>query len=277
MPGDSNLQDRSFICRTCGTGYPPSSNPPERCPICEDERQFVGPDGQQWLTPAELRETHRNVFHQEEPNLHSFITEPAFGIGQRAFIVQTSEGNLLWDCLALIDDATKEAIRKLGGIQAIAISHPHYYTTMLEWSHEFGDIPIHLHTLDRKWVMNHSPNIRFWDGTQQNLFGQITLVKTGGHFDGFQVALWPNGAEGRGVLLAGDQPQVCADTGWVTFMYSYPNYIPLGPTAVNQITAALQPLAFDRIYGPFPHKKVQRDAKQVIARSASRFLKAMSS
>lgn len=56
-------------------------------------------------------------------------TEPSFAIGQRALLVRTPQGNVLWDSITLIDDATVDAVRKLGGIRAIAISHPHYYSS----------------------------------------------------------------------------------------------------------------------------------------------------
>lgn len=265
----------AFLCRTCGTQYPPAPQPPPRCPICEDSRQFVGWTGQQWLTLGELRQSHRNHIAAEEPGLHSIVTRPDFAIGERAFLVATAEGNLLWDCLALIDDETVAALRTLGGVKAIAVSHPHYYSTMVEWSLAFAGAPIYLHHDDRAWVMRPDPAIHFWQGERRDLFGGLSLIRTGGHFDGYQVALWPAGAEGRGVLLAGDQPQVCADRRWVTFMYSYPNYIPFGAQAVKSITAALEPLRFDRLYGAFPNRIVAADARGAIARSAERYLAAI--
>src|SRR3712207_6735099 len=124
----------AFVCKACGTQFPPSEQPPNECKICEDARQYVPPSGQQWTTLAQLRATHRNSFRQCERNLISIGTVPDFAIGERAFLLRTAEGNFLWDCLSLIDDATTEMIRGLGGLRGIAISHPHYYTTMLEWS-----------------------------------------------------------------------------------------------------------------------------------------------
>lgn len=265
----------AYLCRTCGMQYPPAPQPPAHCPICEDERQYVGMNGQEWTTLDELRATRVNRITEEEPRLHSILSEPGFGIGQRAFLVQTPAGNLLWDCLALLDSATIDAVRALGGIRAIAISHPHYYTTMIEWSNAFDRAPIYIHELDRAWVIRDEGQTQFWTGERLPLFGGIELHKTGGHFDGFQVALWPEGAGGRGVLLAGDQPQVCADRRWVTFMYSYPNYIPLGPRAVRDIAWQLSTLEFDRLYGPFPGRLVTSDAHEVIARSAARYLEAI--
>src|ERR1700687_357495 len=129
---------RGFICITCGTQFTPSLEPPSECPICDDSRQFVGFDGQKWTTLEELGRKHKNTILEEEAGLYSIHTKPDFAIGQRAFLLQTPEGNLLWDCIALLDLSTIDALKALGGISAIAISHPHYYTTMVEWSLAFG-------------------------------------------------------------------------------------------------------------------------------------------
>ncbi|MFO0811450.1 MAG: MBL fold metallo-hydrolase [Gemmataceae bacterium] len=263
------------ICVTCGTQFAAADKNPPRCPICEDERQYVGHDGQKWTTLDAYRTTHKNVFAEAEPGLHTIHPEPKAGIGQRAFLVRTPAGNLLWDCVPPLDDDTIKRIRGLGGIAAVAISHPHYYTTMVEWSRAFGDVPIHLHRDDAKWVMRPDERIKFWDGETKPLFGGLTLARTGGHFEGFQVLHWPAGAGGKGVLLAGDQPAVCQDRRWVTFMYSYPNMIPLGPAAIRRIVASLRPFAFDRLYSAFPEQVVKAGAKAAVERSAERYLRAI--
>ena len=128
----------AFICTACGTQYSPSEAPPEACPICNDERQFVPASGQSWTTLEKLRDRHSNKFCRLAPGLTTIETSPAFGIGQRAILVNTPNGNVLWDCIALVDDATVDLLQGLGGLSAIAISHPHYYTTMVEWSRAFG-------------------------------------------------------------------------------------------------------------------------------------------
>jgi hypothetical protein len=267
----------SYICVTCGTAqFGEQDHPPEACGICsQDDRQFVGLDGQQWTTLADLQKTHQNLIRNEEKNLFSIHTEPSFGIGQRAFLLQTRQGNLLWDCISLIDGPTVDAIHKLGGIKAIAISHPHYYSSMIEWSVAFDNAPIHLHSADRKWVLRLHKNIHFWFADVLALLDELVLIHTPGHFDGYQVLHWAAGADGSGVLLAGDQPQVCMDTNWVSFMYSYPNYIPLGAGALKEIVRRLDRYEFDRIYGAFPKRTVRSDAKAVIKRSAERYLKAI--
>jgi hypothetical protein len=257
----------NFICTTCGTEYAESAGPPARCPICEDERQYVGLDGQTWTTLDELRRDHHNQIQQEEPDLISVVTEPKFAIGERAFVVQTGAGNLLWDCISLIDDATIANVRGLGGLRAIAISHPHYYTTMVEWSRAFGNVPIHLHESDGEWVMRPDAAIAFWDGETKPLFGGLTLIRCGGHFAGGTVL-----HSGRGALLSGDIIQVVPDRRWVSFMYSYPNYIPLSATGVARVVSAVEPFEFDRIYGAFPGMTVAADGKAALRRSADRYI-----
>lgn len=261
----------SFICVTCGTQFADSEGPPAHCPICDDERQYVGLQGQQWTTLDELRRDHRNEFRVEEPNLTSLVTEPKFGIGERAFVLQTSEGNILWDCISLVDDATVARIRDLGGLKAIAISHPHYYTTMVEWSHAF-DVPIYLHDADREWVMRPDPSIVSWEGETKPLFGGLTLVRGGGHFEGGAMLHWPAGAEGRGALLSGDIIQVVPDRRWVSFMYSYPNYLPLSPETARRVAGSVEAFEFDRVYGAFPGMTVERDGKPAIRRSVERYV-----
>jgi hypothetical protein len=261
------------ICCTCGTQFPATSN---GCPICEDPRQFVGWDGQQWTTLEGMNGKYQNKFKQDEDGAVSIRTEPQFAIGQRAQIIQTPEGNVLWDCISLWDEATFKTVQSLGGLAAIAISHPHYFTTMIEWSRAFGDAPIYLHEATRKWVMYPDENIQFWSGDRKELFGGLSLINTPGHFQGFQVLHSLKHGEGRGALFAGDQPRVCMDRRWVTFMFSYPNFIPLSPVAVHGIVERLNGLRFDRLYGAVPGWMIARDADQAVKRSADRYVSAIS-
>jgi glyoxylase-like metal-dependent hydrolase (beta-lactamase superfamily II) len=262
----------AFICVTCGMQYPPADAPPERCPVCEDERQFLPPAGQQWTTPERLRLGHSNAWRLYEPGLFGIGTVPAFAIGQRALLVLTGAGNVLWDCISLLDEATVALVRALGGIAAIAISHPHYYSSMVEWAETF-DAPVWLHEADREWVMRPHPAIRFWSGATQALPGGLTLIHAPGHFDGAAMLHWPDGAGGRGALLSGDIIQVAADRRSAGFMRSYPNWIPLGPDAVRRIAAAVAPFAYERVYGAWWDRVIPADGKEAVARSVARTLR----
>jgi hypothetical protein len=266
---------KSWICTTCGTQYEATVEPPKNCPICEDERQFVNWNGQEWTTLCDLHRSHQNLLKPQGPGITGIGTTPKFAIGQSALLVQTTQGNLLWDCISLIDEATTKAVRDLGGISAIAISHPHYYSSMVDWSERFGKVPVYLHADDRRWVMRSSRNIVFWDGEVQKLFGGLTLIRCGGHFAGGTVLHWRGGEEGAGALLTGDIIQVVQDRRFVSFMWSYPNYIPLPGSAVSRIVESIRPFVFRRIYGAWWDAIVDDDGKGAVERSAARYLKAI--
>jgi hypothetical protein len=262
------------ICEACGMQHAPAAAPPASCAICLDDRQYVPPGGQRWTTLDALAAAHRNTLTPIEPGLTSIRMEPAFAIHHQAMLVETPDGSVLWDCVPLIDDATVDALRDRG-VKAIAISHPHFYTTMVEWSRRLGGVPIYVHAADAAWIARPDPAIVTWTGATRSLPGGMTLVHTGGHFPGSQVLHWPAGADGRGVLLVGDDPSVCADRRWVTFMHSFPNYLPLGPTAATRVAAALRPLVFDRIHGWRPGLVIADDAKACVERSLTRHLAAL--
>jgi hypothetical protein len=262
----------TFICTACGTQYPSSGTPPAACAICTEERQFVPATGQAWTTLEGLQRSHANTVRRLAPGLTTIETTPVFGIGQRAILVQSPAGNLLWDCIALIDEATVDVLKGLGGVSAIAISHPHYYTTMLEWSRALGGVPVHLHAADRRWVMHDGPEVEFWDGDSKEIGPGLALVRLGGHFDGGTILHWGPWGEGRGVVLSGDILQV-VPSGHVSFMWSYPNYIPLSAAKVRRMAGILEPYSFDAVYGAFSGRgQIDSNAKQVVAQSVARYI-----
>ncbi|MGA2892458.1 MAG: MBL fold metallo-hydrolase [Xanthobacteraceae bacterium] len=262
------------ICTACGMQYAESAEPPIHCVICEEERQYVPPRGQTWTTLEALRQTHSNTFREYEKGIIGIGSTPAFAIGQRALLLRTEGGNILWDCVATIDDATVTMIEGLGGIDAIAISHPHFYTTMVEWARAFG-APVYLNAADRQWIMRNDPAITLWDGGTKSLWNGVTLVRCGGHFEGGTVLHWAGGAGGQGVVCSGDILTVTTDRKWLSFMRSYPNFIPLSARAVQHIGAALEPYAFGTIYGHYFDRVIANDAKAVVKASVERYVAAV--
>lgn len=176
-----------FLCSTCGTQYAESEVPPETCVICAEERQYIGWQGQQWTTLPELRAAHQARIEPEGPGLTGVGSRPDFAIAQRALHLATASGGILWDCAALVDDTVLAALRTRGGVRAIAISHPHFYTTMVEWGRALGGVPIYLNALDRQWVVRDDPAIVYWDGAALELAPGVTLIHCGGHFAGSTV------------------------------------------------------------------------------------------
>jgi hypothetical protein len=262
------------MCVQCGTQFAETAAPPPSCPICEDERQYVRWSGQEWTTFEKLRASHRNVF-TEEGGLTGIGIEPSFAIGQRALVIPAGDGAVLWDCVSLVTDEAVERIRRMGGLKAIAISHPHYYSSLGEWSEAFGGVPVYLHEDDRRWVMNPHPSIHFWSGETLEIGPGLTLIRTGGHFEGSTVLHHAAGSEGRGDLFVGDNLQVASDRRFVSFMRSYPNLIPLNATAITKIVNAVEPFDFEPIYGAFPHMTIATDGKNAVRRSAERYLNAI--
>lgn len=271
-----------FICTACGTQFADRPEPPPSCPVCEDERQFVPESGQGWTDMAALGRDHAVAWRREAEGLHSLQLEPAFAIGQRAFLVEgpgegpagkIPYGNILWDCLSLVDDASVARIRAAGGVAAIAISHPHFYSAMAEWSRALGGVPVHVHADDAEWVQRPFPALRPWAGDTLALGGGATLIRCGGHFAGSAVLHVPWLQGGEGALLVGDTMQVVADRRHVGFMRSYPNLIPLGAGAVRRIAAAVKQCRFAAIHGGFAGRSIAEGGAAAVERSAERHLR----
>jgi hypothetical protein len=256
------------LCRASGTSYPDAEAPPAACAICEDERQYVPRGGQAWTTRAALAEAHRNAWARHAEGLWSLQPVPAVAINQRAFLVSTPAGNLLWDCVALLDAATEDVVRGLGGIAAIAISHPHYYTVMQDWAAAF-EAPVHLHAADRGFVVRPDPRLRFWEGETLAIAPGATLVRLGGHFTGGTVLHWTGAG---GTLLAGDILQVTPGAHRVSFLWSYPNMMPLPAAAVRRLVARLAPWRYRRLHGAFLGQDILEGAEPIVARSAARYV-----
>jgi len=262
-----------WVCRTCGVQQAPTAVPPAVCAICQDERQYIPPQGQEWATLAELGAEGRHIEIRDlEPGLTGIGADPPIGIGQRALLVQTPAGNILWDCLGFIDEKGVAAVGERGGLRGIAFSHPHFYGVCVEWSHAFGGAPIYIPRADREWVMRPDPAVTYWEGTLAPLPG-LTLVQCGGHFEGSAVLHWADGVHGQGALLTGDTITVVADRRFVSFMRSYPNDIPVSAAEVRRIVSSVQPYRFDRIYGAWWDRVVDSDGQGAIQRSADRYIR----
>jgi hypothetical protein len=267
----------AWICATCGNHYPDSEHPPASCLICSDERQWVPPSGQRWTTHDELAaerpdgrpDRRHGEFWEVEPGLTGFRVTPDVGIGQRALLVRTDHGNLLWDPPGFVDDEAIEWVRLHGGLRAVTASHPHFYGAMADWSRAFG-ADILVSEADAGWVTEPDPAIRTWSGTLEVLPG-VTLVQCGGHFPGSAVVHWAEGAGGAGALLAGDTIFVTPGEDRLTFIWSAPNRLPLSEPMIRGILDAVRPYPFDRIYGGWT-PTIHSGARQLLEASAERYI-----
>lgn len=256
------------VCATCGVE---SDGVPEVCPICADERQYVPAGGQRWTSLDELASGGYELRVRElEPGLYGVHREPEFAIGQWSMLLQTSVGNLLWDPPNFLDDRVANEIRELGGVTMIAASHPHMFGAQVSWSHAFGSVPVWVNAADERWLQRRDAVIKTWSGTHAILPG-VTLIQCGGHFPGSAVVHWQQGVSGRGALLTGDTIANVADVGWVTFLRSYVNRIPLSAATVERIVARLDPYGYERLY-TLNGGIIEQYAKAAVHRSADRYI-----
>lgn len=255
-----------WICTTCGVEH---AEKIPVCAICADERQWVPAEGQAWTSSADLAASGMTMdVVPLEPDLFGVRPRPLLGIGQQSKLLRTPAGNLLWDPPGFIDDDTVARIRGLGGVAWIVPSHPHLFGVQVEWSRAFGDVPVLVAEADLEWIARPDPVVRPWSADVEILPG-VTLTQPGGHFPGSAVAHWAAGAEGRGVLLAGDTIYANPDRASVSFMRSYPNHLPLSGAVAERIAAHVGRFPFERLYS---HRggMIPADAARIVRMSAAR-------
>ena len=264
----------SYICETCGTQFAPGAHPPANCPVCEDERQYVGWNGQRWTTHEALADSHA-LRIGEDAGLPAMAMAGEFGIPQRALLLNTKAGNILWECLSLVTSEAVARLHEQGRVDRIVISHPHFYASMVQWSDALGGVPVLVHAADKAWVQRPAPCVEHWDGDTLPLGEDVTLVRTGGHFPGSTALHWASGPRGRGALFVGDSPQVASNRRSVSFMYSYPNLIPMRPADVLSMRARLAPFEYDDVYGYSWGRNILGSARSAVDASFDRYIAAV--
>jgi glyoxylase-like metal-dependent hydrolase (beta-lactamase superfamily II) len=271
-PGSLISQTENLlICSACGTQYDVEDTAVlSRCRICDDPRQYVPPTGQAFTRAAEMkRRGYRNQWRQlaDDDRFWSIWTEPKFAIGQRAILVKTPLGNILWDCITYLDNETIERINAMGGLAAIVISHPHYYTTHLDWADTF-DCPVYLSWEDKEWLnrLDRLGKARtFIEGSEEEIEVRgegtgVKALKLGGHFPGSLVCLafgrllvadtlvtTPSGV-GSWDSTKGGRPE---GMNTYAFMWSIPNMIPLSPDTIARMWMVLKNHEFKSTHGAF--------------------------
>ncbi|HVV54481.1 MAG TPA: hypothetical protein VHC47_04125 [Mucilaginibacter sp.] len=263
---------RTTICTTCGTKFPHNERVPALCPVCNDDRQFISLAGQSWTSEEELKKGHSVKISPISERLYTLTVTPVFAIGQRAFLLLSPGGNILWDCIPLLDDAAKEFIHRKGGLKAIAFSHPHFYSNMNEWAAEFN-CPVYIHENDKSWIFNYGPHVKLWSGDEEPLWDNIKLVHTGGHFPGSSMlhiaSLSPGGA-----MLCGDSLYISRSLRHTAVMFSYPNNIALLKEDFAAFYEKCSKLQFCSLYGAtFAGQELVGNAYEVFTRSMERYKK----
>jgi hypothetical protein len=293
--------DDLAICVACGTQYDdPFPDPPKSCKICDDPRQFVPPTGQAWSCLTKLKaQNFKNTWTQDAVDkrvwfiqsvpdafpehltgvnlgLTSGLGPLKIGIGQRAIFLQTEHGNILWDLVPFIDDKFIKEVEEKGGLQAIVISHPHFYNTHLDWAAAFN-CPVYLASNDREWLARtddaSNPRRQFIKNKTETILPGVTAIKAGGHFPGSLVLHWDKKLLLADTIMTAPSGLFFQDSrqeGTVayTFMWSYPNMIPLTPESLLNIWNAITLFDFETTHGGFPGQDIRRpDLKKQILQS----------
>jgi glyoxylase-like metal-dependent hydrolase (beta-lactamase superfamily II) len=261
--------NNSIICSTCGTHYPQASAP-ETCVICLDDRQWVPQAGQSWTRPVDLLRTSSVKLNRLQDRLYEFEINPTFAIGQRAVLVLSDQGNVLWDCIPLLDEMTIEFIRSKGGLKAIAFSHPHFYSNMNEWAETF-DCPIYIHENDAEHMVYKGDHIQLWSGDEMKLWDGMKIMLIGGHFAGSSILHVPFLSK-EGTIICGDTLFLSPDRKHFSAVYSSPNRIPLPLAEMRRIEKRLGGIPFDSFYGYIRTQNLNVDVKEVLRKSFLRYV-----
>jgi len=260
---------QSKICATCGTHYSASVDY-DLCPICADDRQYIPEGGQRWTTEAELLSRYSVRTHRLGEHVYELEIAPAFAISQRAFLILSPQGNILWDCIPLLNEPTVEFIKAHGGLRAIAFSHPHYYSNMNDWADTF-DCPIYIHHRDEQWIFDKGPRVNLWEGSEKALWDGMRLINVGGHFPGSSIlhvpALSPEGS-----VFSGDTLVIAPNKQHIAVMYSYPNRMPLPRYEVQRIRQQVEALQFDALYSFMRDLNLTENVKEIFNASMERYL-----
>lgn len=258
------------VCTACGTQFNVRFDETDNCPICSDDRQHIPETGQGWTTLEQLSRTNSLLTKQLDSQLYEIKIVPTFAIGQRAFLILTPGGNILWDCVSLINEPIVEFIKSKGGLKAIAISHPHYYSTMNEWASAF-DCPVYIHASDEQWIFNRGEHVSLWAGCEENLWDEIKIINIGGHFPGSSVLHVPS-ISVKGTIFCGDTFYISPSLKHMAPMYSYPNKIPLPIEEVRRIKECMRQIEFDSMLGFYDFQNVYGSAKKTLIDSLEKYV-----
>ena len=259
-----------FICTACGMQYRATAQamPPAQCAICEEERQYVPPRGQS----LDHARRARAKPHEQLPRIRGrrHRHRRGFAIGQRALLVRTDGRQHAVGLRRHARRRDRDHDQGLGGIKAIAISHPHFYTTMVEWARAFG-ARIHLHAADTAWIMRPDPAIELWDGETNKLWDGVTLVRCGGHFEGGTVLHWAAARAGAAssapATFSPSPPTASGSPSCAAIRISF-----RCRRARSSISARrMAPFAFDTLYGHYFDRVIAKDAKPVLEKSVARY------
>ncbi len=260
------------VCTTCGVKYEKEHNEGTSCKICTDDRQYLIDDTQHWTSLHALQASHAVRQVEITPEVSSFTLVPNFAIGQRALFIQSPTGNVLWDCIPLLTPQIIDYIHAAGGLEAIAISHPHYYSNMHLWADTF-QCPIYIHQADESFVADSKAHVKFWSGPELDISNSFKLIHTPGHFPGSTILHTQIPSLGDSIFI-GDSLYLSKDRKHLSAMHSFPNVIPLSNQETLHVFDTVSSYSFDAIFGAFAFQNIFTGGREVFEASHARYKKA---
>jgi glyoxylase-like metal-dependent hydrolase (beta-lactamase superfamily II) len=276
--GKSTEQDKEQIkpeakplfCTTCGTQFVDTKLTSGNCPVCSNDRQHIPAKGQAWTKMEDLQNTYSNLIIRLSDTLYEIKTLPKFAIGQKAFLILSPNGNILWDCISLLNEATIEFIKSKGGLKAIVVSHPHFYSSINDWAETFN-CPIYIHQNDEEFIYTKGSRVTLWKGAEKELWDGIIIKNIGGHFPGSSILIVPF-LSAKGTIFCSDTFFISPNKKHVSVMYSYPNFIPVSLSEIKRINESMINISFDTLIGALENQKISPNAKEILHASFLKYI-----
>ncbi len=105
-----------FVCEHCG--FWQRHFAPAACPVCEDFRHPLPPDGWRFADAPAMTARVRCRVEHPLPGLVAVTADGAPGIGQSGYVLVTPHGNVAFEGAAWYDDDALDALAALGGVRS---------------------------------------------------------------------------------------------------------------------------------------------------------------
>ena len=237
-----------YVCTNCGFWQPRFATP-SSCPVCEDHRHVLPEDGYSFLRPQDLA-GHATVWDELEDGVWRFRLDAPIGIGPMGYVICRDEGNVAFEGCGWYSDAALDHIAALGGLAWISASHPHSYGCLWRLQERFSP-RVALAAPDLPWATAFTVT-RPYDETL-DLGGDLTLHRTGAHFDGHAVL-----HDARlGILFSGDALKLDLDPAderravGISCHKAFVRGVPLTEAELRAYRAVFERLEFGQVWTPF--------------------------
>lgn len=248
-PTEGNLP--AYVCTNCGF-WQKRFGRPFSCPVCEDFRHVLPAGGFEMLDLEEALRGARCTWEEVEAGVWRYGLAEPLGISPNGYVVVRPGGNVAFEAPPLLDEGALEHIASLGGVAYASASHPHTYGALWQIAERFGP-GVAIQRGDLGWARAFGVTLPFDD--RLDLPGGLTLLHTGGHFDGHSVL--HDGANGR--LFIGDAVKLELDAAdpagrtadGISTHKAFVRRIPLTPEEARGYREVFAALEFDQTFTPF--------------------------